>query len=542
MHPKRILLLAALALTALILPLASCVRLPQTPALSGYRVRQAPDGGVYIFVSDEQLAEAGLCVGDSVEVTLRGDLVLPDVPFYSADYAPPESACLTRLPAGAAGEGTGAAFLLRAPAGEDLWERAGLRDFRRVRLALHARGAYLYEENARAFYAAWSATADTGGFAKADYDARRNVRYVMTTFEAYAGAYGAAGEPGPAESGSHSQLVPVPAGGVCYVGYRDPEAEIAGAFFDDTGAFVAPLAAADIVSYEYRVPNALAGTWRMENGSGGIYQYPLLYCFKAPNNAAYVSLNLTGKPEYAYRQFLASMPVFALAGTGNMLWREDDPVYAATKDLRVCVIGQSNTMVDRLLRLTHAGEPCPERYIAGFQEYLIPWFAAVDTYGYSGKGYMRNGGSGIWDYVIGRGLDLSGYDIYLLTAGRNALTLKNVGTAGSADPATYCGAINALIDYIRAQNPADKQPAIYVGTTYVNPMSTNATLHEIGRTLNAQLRELAAAKGCGVLEYGDELSPTFTGHVYELFYDGKHANEIGGKYIGEFYRRHLVGF
>lgn len=557
---KKIILLFLLFLVSLGIGF-SLVRiyrqLSAEPTPDGLFVRPAPGGGVYILVSDQILDEIGVTVGDTVDVKLNDSLTVEAVPFHSTDFLPLEAYCLTVGPENIADEKTDEALLLRPPTGIDLWTTAGLhnpaegsiwtkiglRNFSRVGLSLHEKSACLYEERARTFFAEWVANADTGGFCLPSYEDRRSLHFVITSFKEISGSLTSSGELDIVSGGSHSQLIPVTPGASCYMGYRDPAVDVVGAFYNDAGDWVGPLTSADVVSYEYRSPNRLAGTWRFENESSGATRvYTLLYSFTVPENAAYVSLNCTQKPEYVYRRFVASMPVFALSNTGNMIWRDDEPIYERTRDVSLCVIGQSNVMIDRLLRETHPGDVCPMRYIAGFQEYLIPWFKTVDSYGYSGKGYMRNGSTGIYDYLIGQKVDLSGYDAFLITPGRNALNGRNMGQSDSNDPSTYCGAINALIDYIRAQQAPDKYPVIYLSNLVINPFDTDEANVKSAAALNERLREIALLKGCELLDREIEQAPQYLQYTEPRTYDGKHSNELGSRLIGEFYRKKIVGF
>ena len=527
-----------LAAAVVLLLFSSCMPLLQKHeiGLDQLSILRASDGDLYISASSEELAAAGVTVGDSVDVRLTRKYSITDVPYYSGEYAEEGQSCL--LP----DEETGG-LKLDVPETTDIWTEAQLTEKKRVTVALNEKEKYLDVEQAQSFYYDLIQQLDTGGFAPCSYEEKQSMHYVITEFTPKKGLLDAQGKLDFQSGGSHSELIPAAAGTKCYVGFRDGNASVVGAFYSAVGDWLAPLTADDVYRYDYFCPNGIDGTWRYEDEDRStLYSYLRLYAFDVPENAAYVSLNLTSRPEYAYRQFLATMPVYALSNTGNLIWRDAEPCYQALRHKKLCFIGQSNIMIDRCLRKTDPDSDCPYRYIAGFQEYLIPWFGTVDSYGYSGKGYMKNGATGIYDYVISAGLDLSGYDTYIFTPGGNALTLKNMGAYDSTDVTTYFGAMNALVDYVRAQHSEKDAPTIYI-TNMIAKRSMEADPAYAERTirLNEELLQFAAHRNCILLDSANETGLSWE-TLSEWSYDGVHSNQIGNRTIGLFYRKKLVGF
>ena len=148
---------------------------------------------------------------------------------------------------------------------------------------------------------------------------------------------------------------------------------------------------------------------------------------------------------------------------------------------------------------------------------------------------MKNGSTGMYDYIIDGQLDLSGYDMFLITAGFNALTLSNLGEYTDTDPSTYFGAMNALLDYIDAQYADAEKPEIYLSCIYYNKKS------ELRTRVFEETQKLAIARECHFL---DVVAGTGIGadDLNERTYDGIHANQYGNSILGLYYRKELVGF
>lgn len=521
----------------LILLLASCASTQVQPnGVLNIRAAYSQDGTVSLSASEAELSAAGISIGDSVDIILNKKCTVTDVPYYSADHTNESQSFLTA----SINDGS---LLLRLPAGNDPCAAAGFRKSRRASICLNEKGKYLQNEQARNYYYTQVPQEKNEEEETYSYSEIQDMHFVITEFTPTDGLLDAKGAVVSQPKGTHSQLIPIAAGKSCYVGFKDPEMSVVGAFYSNVGAWIAPLTAEQIQSYEYKPPNGIAGSWSYEddNTNAG-YRYLRLYTFSAPQNAAYVSLNLSAKPQYAYRQFIASMPVYALSNTGNLLWNDTEPAYQNTREKKLCVIGQSTVMLDRVLRNTNPGEECPDRFIVGFQEYLLPWFKSVDSYGFSGKGYMKNGETGVYDYIIDGNVDLSGYDLFLFEPGGNDLTLKNMGEFNDTDVSTYFGAMNALIDRILEQNGTENPPVIYI-SSFLLKRSPDADPSYADRTmqLNEKLEQFAEFRRCVFLDIANESGLDWK-NINEWSYDGTHANQVGNRVIGLYYRQKLVGF
>jgi len=238
---------------------------------------------------------------------------------------------------------------------------------------------------------------------------------------------------------------------------------------------------------------------------------------------------------------VATMPVLALENTGNYRFDDDWPGYQAHKDRRLCVIGASGVMIDRLYREVPLGSGTWQ-YIVGFQEYLVPWYASVESYGFSSGSWARNDASenlSIYNGIVTNGVDLSGYDEFLLIPSTSGVTADTIGEIDSADVDTYMGGLNAVLDKIHAESPYAKvylANALRKGSYY-----TSETQRAKIDKINEQLAAIAAAKslqlidlagGCGINAYNQDL----------MTYDGTHLNQEGGMRQGLFLRREMIGF
>ena len=525
MKRKLLLLFTAISLAFL----SSCRVDSELPRLKGIDAVYGGNGAVVFSVAESDLTAEGIVFGDSVNIRLNRKCIFTDVPFYSNHFSSQDQMYLTP-------HGDGAELTLVLPADKDLCASSDFTHTKRARIELNEKEKYIHTERAYSFYASVISQIDTGGFDAPSYDEKNTMHYVLTQFTSVSGLLNAEGKTENIEGRAHSQLLPVTAGARYYMGFRDASMETVGAFYDETGAWVAPLTSADVVKYDYKSTNGIPGTWRFEDEhTSADYRYMLLYSFVAPKKAAYVSLNLTATNDFAYRQYLATTPVYALSNSGNVMWKDSEEIYQKNRNKKLCVIGQSNIMIDRLLRKTNPGEPVEYQYVCGFQEYLVPWFQTVDSFGYSGKGYMKNGSTGMYDYIIDGQLDLSGYDMFLITAGFNALTLSNLGEYTDTDPSTYFGAMNALLDYIDAQYADAEKPEIYLSCIYYNKKS------ELRTRVFEETQKLAIARECHFL---DVVAGTGIGadDLNERTYDGIHANQYGNSILGLYYRKEIVGF
>jgi len=396
---------------------------------------------------------------------------------------------------------------------------------------------------------------------------------VYSTFEDFSGWYRNDGTIDDTAN-KHTQLLPIRGGQRYYFSYAFGTS-CNGAFFDRQMNWIAPLRGSTSANPDVTAISASYtggdNTYLPDNAAldeTSISKYPAsmyakIYTFVAPSNAAYFSLNgASAVNAQRYRQFVSSKPIFILNGSGNYILRESDVIYQQYKDKKVCIIGPSNVMINRLLRTNANGDSInpttTTAYIAGFQEYLKPWFAEVRGMGYSGAAYAYGRGSAtgvasIYTQICGgtesftkdgedysitvTAPDLSGYDIFLLSSDHNGLTVATVGEFTDSDNTSYCGAINLICDKILEQNP---KAEIYVsnfglGTTHevANPAERYAA--------NEQLSLLAKNRGLRLIDLGRDGGTTEEGVGYYR-YDGKHANNIGNRRTGLSWRKAILGF
>lgn len=338
----------------------------------------------------------------------------------------------------------------------------------------------------------------------------------------------------------HSQLIPIIPGGRHYLGYLYSSSNVVGAFFDATGNWISSLAGTSVTEF----PVAASGSssaYKTPNGNGGTDNYISLYYFDAPANAYYFSYNLANSDTYTWKQYVSSKPVFMLKNSGNFIVRPGDPVYQAKKDKKLCIIGPSSVMIDRYDRDSQ-GNDTP--YVVGFQEYLAPWYQAVDSYGFSsGAMFPASGESAtsIYNGIVTAALDLSGYDEFLISGSTNGLSTDDVVDAwDSTDTSKYFGALNGIISYIYTQNPKAK---IYLTDLsrkqgyYTYADSYRARID----TVNERTATLAAKRAYTLIpvSVGSECNAsTYSAYTY----DGTHGNSAGNRVYGLFCRKCMLGF
>ena len=340
----------------------------------------------------------------------------------------------------------------------------------------------------------------------------------------------------------HSGLVPIIPGGRHYMGYLYSANATIGAFFDATGNWISSLSGSSVTEF----PVAASGSssaYKTPNGNGGTDNYVSLYYFDAPANACYFSYNLATSDDRKYRQYVSSKPVFMLSDSGNYVARPGDPVYQAKKDKKLCIIGPSAVMIDRYDRSAQ-GNDTP--YVVGFQEYLMPWYQTVDSYGFSGGAWPPATGetyTSIYNGIMTAPVDLSGYDEFLLLPSYNSFgpSQVTIGDWDSTNTAEYFGAVNAVIDYIYDQVPT--------ATIWLADFSYRGSYYDPSRTgvkakmidVNEKLVTLTGERSYKLIQ-ASRLSG-FNEQTYEaLTYDGTHNNSEGNRVFGLCFRKAMLGF
>lgn len=347
--------------------------------------------------------------------------------------------------------------------------------------------------------------------------------FVYTKFQPSPGFWTASGSLANTKL-THTDLLSVIPGGPCFL-VNTVNQDVQGAYFDKNGNWLSPILLSQITDYDYPSPDK----------SGTVTAYVPLKTFTVPEDAYFVSLNIPSS--HQYRLFLASKPVFPYQNTENLLvMRQDDG--RLPQGRRLCVIGPSTVMIDRWYVKELS------QYLCGWQEYVYPLFDSFESYGYSG-GSMGSGYTeypSIYDRIVTAGVDLSGYDTFIIFGSKNGLTATGVGSWGdiSTPPEehdSYMGGLRNLCEYIYSQNP---MACIYLctlpysGSYYTSPLtyqplvnSVNQLTREMANAMGMHLIDLALESGFNQKNYYNESDPT-AGYTY----DGTHFNQQGSYVIG----------
>lgn len=312
-----------------------------------------------------------------------------------------------------------------------------------------------------------------------------------------------------------------------------------------------PEGCAEIV--EYPIPEAgQANVHRYTDVTNTGILYANLYSLTAPDDAYYVSLNVVKtETQDAYvdfdphdAQYISTLPLFAYTGTPNKFWSKYDAEHAMWQNKKLLTIGQSSFMVGRALRLLPYNTSPNAKYmpLVGFQEYLIPYFESVTTYGFSSQNYMPgvgdNAGKTIYDNIITAEKDLSEFDFFLLGLGGNLLTYtddenNNIGEYNSTDVTTMCGGLNAMIDYILDQTKEKEEaPRIFILSM---PAKNQASAQNI--YMNSEAKKLSDYRKVGFIDlaYNMCITNSTDGTAFmpeRYYYDGTHMNNYGQKIRG----------
>ena len=313
------------------------------------------------------------------------------------------------------------------------------------------------------------------------------------------------------EAGFHSQLIPVVGGRSYYMAINT-----GGAMFNEHGQWIDVVLSRNSLTHSYE--------------SGDIYnQYTPkvpMYMFTVPDGVRYISLNLPGGAD-SYLQYISSEPVFMVANMGNYMWNDSDPAYQAKKDKKLCIIGASGVALNR------GFDSALGQYTAGFQEYLVPWYKQVDSYGYSGTPW-GDYGSGIKLPICHQMADipLGMYDEFLLNVSTNGMgeDSKRIGSYSDTTLTTYCGAINYALTQIYAAAPNAK---VYIANL----------MHKSGYYASEQIAKLAEHQSLHLLDIaGDSGVNEFNNAAGKMTSDDTHLNQYGSRAMGLALRKRMIGF
>ena len=308
-----------------------------------------------------------------------------------------------------------------------------------------------------------------------------------------------------------------------------------GAWYDISGNFIRLISTSEVQQYEYISAD---GTQTQDN-------YIPLYYIDAPAEAGYISLNIhSGR----YRNMLASKPVYYTDNAGNMTIPANDPNYAYSKNKKICVIGTSQVMVDRLLRYGRWNGPESREvseYVSGFQEYLIPWVEDLRSLGYSNASMMPYGSEGtpsIYEQIVEGAVDLSEYTDFIIGTSTVAVTASTIGTLSGfsdlGDNSTYIGALRQLIDYIYQQRP-DAQ--IYLMTRYTRAGYNSAAAYNNQTLMNDAVRRVGELLSLDVIDCARDAGDNYYNLPYLCYDTLGHPNQHGSKLYGMLIRKHVIG-
>jgi hypothetical protein len=338
--------------------------------------------------------------------------------------------------------------------------------------------------------------------------------------------------------GYHSDFKKIRPNTTYYVGYPSSAGIVRFAFFDINKNFIGVAYEEDLSIVTYRKPDG-TGTF-----SG---TYVDIYSFQTPTNAHYLSMVTSLLSGSVYRQYVSSKPVFAHTDTGNFRVMESDAVYQKFKDRKLCMIGTSQLMTDRLQRtgnFNNDGTDTTE-YVVGIPEYLLPWWNVCDVYGYSSAPMMPTGGDvrSIYDRVVTDQLDLTAYDDVIVTHSSSGITSSNIGTLTDADDlgdnTTFIGALRQIIAYVYSQNPKAK---IWVQTRITRQHLSNPTRLAQIKQANQAIRDMAELLSIPVIDCERESGFNAYTAPYWCYDELGHYNHEGGKNMGLFFRKCILGF
>lgn len=358
---------------------------------------------------------------------------------------------------------------------------------------------------------------------------------LYTDFEQNAGWWTASGTLDSNGNHKHTQLLPIRPGVTYYTGYKIPEYDVYGIFYDKYGEKLSYLTSAMLTEHQYQLPD---GTGEIARSN-----YSPMFKFTAPHGAYFISFNFSilnnATYNYTYRNYLASKPIFASSTYGDLVLTDDNPIYKKFGQRKLAIIGTSQVMVDRYNRNGYfdSTNTASDQFVSGFQEYLMPYWAQVDSYGYSNAQMMYSSSESpksIYTRVVTDQLDLSQYDDIYLTHSSAGVTDSNIGTITSptdlGDNTTYLGAVRQIIEYIYTQNP---KAHIYLQTRYIRSQFDSATTLARVQILNGGIRDFADMMGIDCV--ADDLNSGFNykNAAYWCYDSGGHYNQYGSKMVGQ---------
>ena len=211
-------------------------------------------------------------------------------------------------------------------------------------------------------------------------------------------------------------------------------------------------------------------------------------------------------------------------------------VAKVTQKEKVLCIGDSVTWLDG--RGTYGGST----HLMGYQRIMRMAGFEVQSAGYSGYPYsegIHDQGDvkySIYNEIVGKEYDLSGYDIILLVGGLNDISLgSTIGTrctdytSDTFDTDTFNGALCGIIQYIRTTNITAK---IILCTTLKSEDSSRVWTRS--KPVNDEIHYNAEFWSCNLLDLFEKINiQPKCGQFSTFFYDLTHPNWNGMGRMGE---------
>lgn len=367
---------------------------------------------------------------------------------------------------------------------------------------------------------------------------------IYTNFEQNVGWWQLDGTTDTTNSHKHTQKLAIRPNTTYYTGYIIDGYNCYGVFYDCYGNKLSYLTDSMVTEYQYALPD---GTGEVARSS-----YSPMFKFTTPSNAYYISFNFSvlknATYDYTYRSYLASKPIFATNLYGDLIIRDGDKIWNKFNKRKLCVVGTSQIMIDRLSRTGKFNGPDgadETQYVSGVQEYLIPWYDTVDSYGYSNAAMMYKSGEetkSIYTRVVTDQLDLSGYDDYFITHSSVGLTADNIGDITSYDDlgnnTTYIGALRQIVNYIYTQNP---NANIYVQTRITRAAFNSSSTYQNVIAVNEKIRKLAKLLSLTCVDTAEESGFNYYVAPYWCYDENGHNNQVGNYNIGLAMRKAIIG-
>lgn len=326
--------------------------------------------------------------------------------------------------------------------------------------------------------------------------------------------------------GKHTSLIPVTPDKDYYIPhvYGGSGVDVVGCFYSETGAYLS---------------GVLRSNAEVVDGIMTKIHSPALAKFFSINieTSYYAEFTMCSRPYiFPGRQELSSVHPDEIASPmlGNFSIRGDNKARQYFKNRKLCCIGDSWVWIDRQkTSVVNLGNR-----LMGWQEYVGLLYESVTNFGFSGGrwGPSADTTPNIYDGIVTAGVDLSGFDDFILLGGFNGMGTASyeLGTLGTynentSGPNTMLGAMRGVMDYIWQQNPDAK---IYLMTCpHVQVYYQYATARNRFETYRSEILRIAHVLGVEVIDI--EVGAGFTPYNYtKVTYDRVHPNNKGQAMIG----------